>query len=165
MLRPVVFSTVVLGVFIAAIAATAPTISIAPTDACKPVSKAEIAGLLIRWNLALATKDAKRVASNYAADATFQPVDEAAPLTTREAIESYYSKQLQFAPQVTMEQQGISVGCNIASDRGVFSINLQNADGSMAKIPARYSFDYKVHNGEWKIGEHKLTMIPALSER
>jgi uncharacterized protein (TIGR02246 family) len=165
MLRPILYSAAAVGVFVAAIFATAPKISIATVDTCKPVSKPEIAGLLIRWNLALATKDAKRVAANYTPDALFQAVDEAVPRRTPEEITAYYAEQLKFEPQVAMERQGIEVGCNVAADRGEFSINLKNADGSMTKIPARYSFDYKVHRGDWKIYEHRLTLRSAVSQR
>jgi len=60
---------------------------------------------------------------------------------------------LQKHPQGTIDSRTIKLGCNTATDMGIYTFKLK--DGNTSKeVQARYTFQYAFENGKWVIEHH-----------
>ena len=130
------------------------------TMTCTKTSAQEIAALFDRWNASLATLDPDKMAALYAPDAVLLPTVSNKPRTNHEEIRDYFVHFLEKKPQGKIDFRIIKIGCNIASDTGLYTFTLHDTKGKAQKVSARYSFVYEYPNGQWLIEHHHSSAMP-----
>lgn len=133
----------------------------AASASCSPVSTAEVAALFDRWNDSLRTLDPDKVVANYASDGVLLPTVSNKPRTTPAEIRDYFVKFLKGAPQGTIDQRIIKIGCNVAQDVGTYTFKFK--DGQT--VHARYTYVYEWQNGRWLIAHHHSSAMPEASAK
>jgi len=136
----------------------------AEKSACTKITKQEVAALFDRWNASLQTKDAAKVAENYAPDAVLLPTVSNTPRTTPEGIKDYFEHFVQKSPKGKIDSSTIRIGCNQASDVGTYTFTLTDKDGNTSEVPARYTYNYETVKGKWLITHHHSSMMPEKAE-
>lgn len=134
-----------------------------PTDyetaVCQPMTIKLVEELFNKWNNALQTGDAKKVAALYAEDAVLLPTVSNLPRTSTAEIEDYFVHFLEKKPYGIIKSRNIKKGCNKLTDAGIYDFEVI-ADGRKKIVPARYTFVYEYRNNEWKIVHHHSSMMP-----
>ena len=146
-----------------AMAITTITTGPAPTapPRCTPISRSEVEGLFDRWNTALASGDAARVAELYSADALLLPTLSNQPRETPAAIRDYFVGFLARHPRGRIDSRRISLGCNAAVDAGTYSFRLTGpGDKAPEWVQARYTFVYGLGPDGWRIQHHHSSLQP-----
>lgn len=129
--------------------------------ACEPVTESQVAALFNRWNQSLATKDADKVAANYAKEGTLLPTVKDGPLIGPEQIKPYFVTFLKQSPQGKIDRSVIHIGCNIAYDIGLYTFEVDgDTPGSRHDVKARYTFVYVPEQGKWLIAHHHSSKLP-----
>jgi len=141
-------------------AATTLPVQAEDTMTCTKTSAQEIAALFDRWNAALATLDPDKVVALYAPEAVLLPTVSNKPRTTHEGIRDYFVHFLEKKPQGTIDLRIIKIGCNVASDTGLYTFTLHDTKGKAKKVSARYSYVYEYLNGQWLIEHHHSSAMP-----
>ena len=129
------------------------------TAVCQPTTKKLAEELFIKWNNALQTGNAKKVAALYAEDAVLLPTVSNLPRTSTAEIEDYFVHFLEKKPYGIIKQRNIKQGCNKLTDAGIYDFEVVS-DGKKKIVPARYTFVYEYRNNEWKIVHHHSSMMP-----
>ncbi len=127
---------------------------------CAPATLKLAEELFERWNDALKTLDARKVAECYAEDAVLLPTVSNIPRTNREEITDYFEHFLQKKPVGTINQRNVKFGCNKITDAGIYTFRVDD-HGEVRDVPARYTFVYENRNGEWLIAHHHSSMMPT----
>ncbi|GAA0417144.1 SgcJ/EcaC family oxidoreductase [Streptomyces luteireticuli] len=126
------------------------------------VSKARVEALFDRWNAALATGNAQRVADLYARDAVLLPTVSSEIRTTRAGRVDYFKHFLESKPVGRIQQRHIKIlSRDDAIDTGLYQFTLTNKDGSKSKVDARYTFVYERRGSAWLIVNHHSSAVPA----
>ncbi|WP_269859161.1 SgcJ/EcaC family oxidoreductase [Streptomyces sp. RPT161] len=134
--------------------------SVAPSTASP--TNGQIAALFDRWNAALATGDAHRVADLYAPDAVLLPTVSARIRTTRPEIVDYFQHFLQNKPVGRIQRRIIKVlNRTAAIDTGLYQFTLTSGNGHKSTVNARYTFVYELRGGRWLIVNHHSSTVPA----
>jgi uncharacterized protein (TIGR02246 family) len=129
------------------------------TTQCAPISKEKVAALFDQWNASLKTGNPDTVTSNYSEDAVLLPTVSNKPRTNHAEIRDYFVDFLQKHPQGTIDSRTIKLGCNTATDMGIYTFKLK--DGNTSKeVQARYTFQYAFENGKWVIEHHHSSAMP-----
>ena len=136
----------------------------AEKNTCAKINKQEVAALFDRWNASLQTKDAAKVAENYATDAVLLPTVSNKPRTTPEGIKDYFEHFLQKSPKGKIDSSTIRIGCNQASDVGTYTFTLTDKEGNTSDVAARYTYNYEFIKGKWLITHHHSSMMPEKAE-
>lgn len=157
MLRKALFSTLSVSLLTTAIAAPTPASEVVT---CVDASEQEIAALFDRWNNSLATLDPTRVAANYSETAVLLPTVSNVPRDTPEEIQDYFVQFLLKKPQGAINERTIKIGCNQASDVGIYTFTLHDEQGKASTAVARYSYIYSYQNGRWLIDHHHSSLMP-----
>lgn len=123
---------------------------------CRDVKESEIKALFDRWNQSLQTSNPKEVVKNYARDAVLLPTVSNTPRTTPSLIEDYFVMFLKKSPVGVINQSTVRLGCNSASDVGIYTFTLNGKD----QVRARYSFNYEFIDGQWLITHHHSSAMP-----
>ncbi len=127
-------------------------------------SNAEIAALFDRWNAAVVTGDAEKVADLYAPDAVLLPTLSPQIRTTREEIVDYFEHFLARHPSGQEIRSVVKVlDHRSAIDTGIYRFTFHNADGTTDSVDARYTFVYEKRHGEWLIINHHSSLMPVES--
>jgi uncharacterized protein (TIGR02246 family) len=121
------------------------------------ITEEEVRGLFQLWNDALDTLDADAVASRYASNGTLLPTVSDIPRNDYDSIKDYFVNFLEKKPQGVILESNVLIGDNWCQDTGIYEFTL-GATGD--KVKARYSFIYKLENGQWKIAHHHSSMMP-----
>ncbi|MFQ6196326.1 SgcJ/EcaC family oxidoreductase [Streptomyces sp. NPDC000405] len=125
-------------------------------------SEREIRELFDRWNAALATLDADRVADLYAPDAVLLPTVSAEIRKTRAARIDYFKHFLENKPVGRIQERVINIlGRTSAIDTGLYQFTLTDKHGHRSKVDARYTFVYKLRGGKWLIINHHSSKLPT----
>jgi uncharacterized protein (TIGR02246 family) len=113
------------------------------------------------WGKTLATRDAKKIAGQYAPDAVLLATF-TNKIQTPEARLKYF--------QGLAKNDGLRVKFNtmvartLANDTvslsGLYTFMYEDAQGRTVKAPARYTFVWENRNGEWKVVEHHSSVRP-----
>ena len=148
--------------FIVAItAATNSPVQAKDTRICTKTSIQEIAALFDRWNASLATLDPDKMAALYTPEAVLLPTLSNKPRTNHEEIREYFVHFLEKKPQGAIDFRIIKIGCDSASDTGLYTFTLHDTQGkAQAKVSARYSYVYEYLNGQWLIEHHHSSSMP-----
>jgi uncharacterized protein (TIGR02246 family) len=121
---------------------------------------AEVAALFDKWNAALQTGDAEKVADLYAANAVLLPTVSNKPRINRELRVDYFKQFLQLKPFGTIDQANIRFLNNTtAINSGIYTFQLTK-DGKKSSVQARYSFVYQKRGENWLIVEHHSSAMP-----
>ena len=145
-----------------AVFTTATTLSAQAKDAkaCAKTSEKEIAALFDHWNASLATLDPDKMAALYTPVAVLLPTASNKPRTNHEEIRDYFVHFLKNKPQGKIDFRIIKIGCDSASDTGLYTFTLHNTKGKANKVSARYSYVYEYLNGQWLIEHHHSSWMP-----
>jgi uncharacterized protein (TIGR02246 family) len=123
------------------------------TAQCAPISKEQVVALFDQWNASLKTGNPDTVTANYSDDAVLLPTVSNKSRTNHAEIRDYFVDFLQKHPQGTIDSRTIKLGCNTATDMGIYTFKLK--DGNTSKeVQARYTFQYAFENGKWVIEHH-----------
>jgi uncharacterized protein (TIGR02246 family) len=79
------------------------------------------------------------------------------PRTDFESVKDYFDAFLLKKPQGTMLEGSIYIGDGWASDTGIYEFTM-GATGD--KVKARYSYNYVMEDGVWKIQHHHSSVMP-----
>ena len=127
-------------------------------------SNAEITSLFDRWNAAVETGDAEKVADLYAPDAVLLPTLSPQIRTTRDGIVDYFEHFLARHPSGEEIRSVVKVlDAHSAIDTGLYRFTFHNADGTTDSVDARYTFVYEKRDGQWLIINHHSSLLPAAS--
>lgn len=127
---------------------------------CARASEQEVVALFDRWNASLATLDPDKVLALYAPDAVLLPTISNKPRTNHEEIRDYFVQFLKKKPHGKIDFRIIKIGCNVASDTGLYTFTLHDTKGKVGKVSARYSYVYEHLNGQWLIEHHHSSVLP-----
>lgn len=126
--------------------------------------KARIAALFDRWNAAVETGDAEKVADLYAPDAVLLPTLSPEIRTTRDGIVDYFEHFLAKHPSGEEIRSVVKVlDARSAIDTGLYRFTFHNADGTTDSVDARYTFVYEKRDGAWWIINHHSSLVPVAS--
>lgn len=126
---------------------------------CQPATQKLAEELFAKWNNALQTGDAKKVANLYAKDAVLLPTVSNLARVTLDEIEDYFNHFLEKKPFGVVKQRNIKQGCNKLTDAGIYDFEIV-VDGEKQTVPARYTFVYEYRDNQWKIVHHHSSMMP-----
>jgi uncharacterized protein (TIGR02246 family) len=127
-------------------------------------SKARIAALFDRWNTAVLTGDAEKVADLYAPDAVLLPTLSPEIRTTHDGIVDYFEEFLAKHPSGEEIRSVVKVlDARTAIDTGIYRFTFHNVDGTTTAVDARYTFVYEKRHGTWWIINHHSSLMPVAS--
>jgi uncharacterized protein (TIGR02246 family) len=131
---------------------------------CAPVSEEQVAGLFNWFNEAWASQDPAKVTALFTRDAVLLATVSNSPRTTPAGVNDYFVTFLRNAPVGKIDTSTIKLGCNVASRVGTWTVSLRDAQsGQRSDVKARYSFIYKLEDGEWKIDHLHSSRMPEPS--
>ena len=126
--------------------------------------KARIAALFDRWNAAVETGDAEKVADLYSPDAVLLPTLSPEIRTTRAGIVDYFEHFLAKHPSGEEIRSVVKVlDARSAIDTGLYRFTFHNTDGTTDSVDARYTFVYEKRDGAWWIINHHSSLVPVAS--
>ena len=127
---------------------------------CAPTSTQEIAALFDHWNAALVALDLDKVVALYAPEAVLLPTLSNKPRSNHEEIRDYFVHFLEKKPHGKIDFSIIKIGCNVASNTGLYSFTVYDKKGRAKNVPGRFSFVYEYLNGQWLIEHHHSSAMP-----
>jgi uncharacterized protein (TIGR02246 family) len=150
------------------LAGTATIVALAPSVeaktskmTCAAVTQQQVDGLFTKFNAAWATKDPATVTKLFTKDAVLLATVSNKPRTTPAEIQDYFVGFLKGSPVGTINSSTYKMGCNQAARLGTWTVTLTDAaTGAKTDVKARYSFIYRLENGEWKIDHLHSSMMP-----
>ncbi len=114
-----------------------------------------------RWEQALLTRDAAKVADLYAENSTLLPTLAQRVITNRAGVLEYFTFFLSFLPRLSMVEEQVRT---IAHDHylhcGVYRFTL-TTNGRENDVDARFSMVWKNVGSEWKLFHHHSSQAPA----
>ena len=129
--------------------------------ACATVNEAAVAAQFDKFNGAWATKNPDAVTKLFTKDAVLLPTVSNTPRTDHAGIRDYFVTFLKGSPVGTINTSAIDIGCNKATRVGLWTVTLTDAaTGAKTDVKARYSFVYRLDDGEWKIDHLHSSMLP-----
>lgn len=140
-----------------------------PTDAtalstredCEMASVAQVEELFAGFNAAWATKDPQTVTDLFAPEAVLLATVSNTPRTTPEAVKDYFVGFLTNSPVGKIDTSTTTVGCNIATRVGTWTVSLTNpTTKAVSNVKARYSFIYRHGRDGWKISHLHSSVMP-----
>ncbi len=123
---------------------------------CKVATEEEITGLFTTWNDALQTGDPQQVADLYADKSILLPTVSNELRFTEAEKEDYFEHFLEKKPNGTIDESWITLGCNTATNAGLYTF--EYSDGT--KVPARFTYTYRWNGEEWEISSHHSSAMP-----
>lgn len=87
------------------------------------------------------------------------------PLVTPAEKEGYFVEFQAKKPIGKINERLIELGCNVATDAGIYTFTLRNTDPP-TKVPARYTYTYTFDPAlkKWKISTHHSSKLPSLAK-
>jgi uncharacterized protein (TIGR02246 family) len=128
--------------------------------ACAPVTQQQVEAQFDKFNAAWATKDPAKVTSLFSKDAVLLATVSNKPRTDHAQINDYFIGFLKGNPVGTINTSNVRIGCNMAYRLGTWTVALTGANGVRNDVKARYSFIYKLEDGEWKIAHLHSSVMP-----
>src|SRR5262249_14646326 len=106
------------------------------TRTCTKTSTQEIAALFDGWNASLASLDPDRMVARYTPEAVLLPTLSNKPRTNHEEIRDYFVHFLEKKPHGKIDFRIIKVGCDSASDTGLYTFTLHDTKGQATTVSA-----------------------------
>jgi uncharacterized protein (TIGR02246 family) len=130
-------------------------------ERCEVVTTTQVEGLFPQFMSAWATKDPAKVTALFAPDAVLLATVSNTPRTNPALINDYFQSFLKNSPAGTVDTSTVSLGCNIATRVGTWTVALTNpATNAATNVKARYSFIYKYGRDGWKIYHLHSSAMP-----
>jgi uncharacterized protein (TIGR02246 family) len=145
-------------------AATTLPVQAKDTRTCTKTSTEEIAALFDRWNASLTTLNPDKMTALYTPEAVLLPTLSNKPRTNHEEIRDYFVHFLEKKPQGKIDSRIIKIGCDSASDTGLYTFMLHDTKGKAQKVSARYSYVYEYLDGQWLIEHHHSSAMPETGQ-
>lgn len=126
-----------------------------------------MAALFDKWNDALQTREPEKVADLYAPDSVLLPTLSNTPRTDRAGKLDYFEEFLAKKPAGTINSRTITIGCDTATDAGLYTFALTDKKtGKVSDVAARYTYTYAPvgKNGDWLITSHHSSAMPEKPE-
>jgi uncharacterized protein (TIGR02246 family) len=83
------------------------------------------------------------------------------PRLSHAEINDYFVSFLKGSPVGTINSSSVKLGCNNAARLGTWTVTLTDAKtGVKTDVKARYSFIYRIEDGQWKIDHLHSSMMP-----
>ena len=114
-----------------------------------------------KWNSALQTKDAKKVAAMYLdnGEGILLPTVSPKVRHNREEIADYFEHFLEKNPVGKITEANVRIYGDIAINSGLYVFELDSEDGRV-EVGARFTFVYKKVGDDWMILEHHSSVLP-----
>lgn len=129
---------------------------------CAPVSRAAVEQQFTRFNQALLSRSADRVAVLFAPDAVLLPTLSDEERTTPAGIRDYFVHFLAKAPVGHIDTSTVRIGCNDAARMGNWTIDVTDPKTrAKSAVHARYTFIYRFSGGKWWIEHLHSSLMPA----
>ena len=132
-------------------------------EVCSPITENDVAHLFDRWNNTLKSKNLDNILANYAHDAILLPTLSNTPRVTPEERREYFVDFLKKNPVGHIDQRVIRMGCDWATDSGIYTFTLSSHDKT-EQAKARYSYVYEYIDGKWLIIAHHSSLLPEAGE-
>ncbi len=129
-------------------------------SASPEASKREVAAATDAWRAAYDSRDPKRIAATYAADAALWGTSLKVIATSPAAVADYF-KDAPARPnaRVVFGEQNIRVYGDLALNSGTYAFNGVR-DGKPTSAPARFSMALRKQEGKWMIVDHHSSVLP-----
>ncbi|TQC42693.1 DUF4440 domain-containing protein [Rhodococcus sp. WS4] len=127
----------------------------ADDDNCVRASDSELDALFTKWDDALQSGDASKVAALYRSDAVLLPTLSVPIADTPEEITEYFVNLIKTNPTSRMEESFKYSECTLAYNVGRWVINANGQD-----VEARVTWVYRYENGSWLIANHHSSVNP-----
>ena len=123
-------------------------------------SMQQVAAATDEWRAAYDSREPKRIAAMYAADAALWGTNLKAIATTPVAVAEYF-KDAQARPdaRVVFGEQNIRVYGDLALNSGTYTFKGVR-DGQPVSVPARFSMALRKQGGKWLIVDHHSSRLP-----
>ncbi|KAL7476329.1 hypothetical protein ACHAW6_002200, partial [Cyclotella cf. meneghiniana] len=122
-----------------------------------PITESKVRGLFELWNFALATGNSRIVALHYTKSPVLLPTVSDQPHMAYHSAKDYFDTFLLKKPQNRIIDRKINIGNGWASNSGIYEFTLGT---TREKVKARYSYNYSVEDGVWKIQHHHSSVLP-----
>ncbi len=116
----------------------------------------QVISLFEDWNAALQTRDPKKVTDLYASDGILLPTVSNQVRHNHEEIQDYFVHFLAKGPEGKIDESNVRILGELAINSGVYTFTF--SDGAV--VQARYTYVYRLIDGEWKIIEHHSSQMP-----
>jgi uncharacterized protein (TIGR02246 family) len=136
--------------------------SVTMIPVCAPVTVEGVNAQFDRFNAAWQTGDPDTVAALFGSHSSLLPTVSGRMRTDAEAIRDYFVTFLQGRPVGTITESETTLGCNIATRSGNWTVQLTNPDtGQVSDVLARFTFIYTYEGGDWRIHHLHSSTRPA----
>lgn len=131
------------------------------TSACPATTPREIEGQFTRFSEAWASSDPDRVVALFSEEPVLLATVSNRPRTTPADVRDYFVTFLANRPVAEIVTGKVDIDCRTASRVGTWNVTLTDPNtGSTRQVQARYSFIYRLEDGEWKIAHLHSSMMP-----
>jgi uncharacterized protein (TIGR02246 family) len=120
------------------------------------MKKHDIQSLFNEWNLALQTRDPKKIAALYECDAILLSTLLNKVHRNHKDIEDYFDFFLQREPTGRIVEENIRLFDSLAINSGIYIFTLKDN----MSIRARFTFVYRWNGTRWMIVEHHSSQMP-----
>lgn len=127
---------------------------------CQEATPLEVAGLFDRWNAAVQSGDAGKVADLYTADAILLPTVSNTARTDRAGRLDYFEHFLARQPAGRIDSRTTSSSCNKVVDSGLYTFTFGDTG---EEVKARFTYTYRFSEGQWLISSHHSSVFPEAS--
>lgn len=133
----------------------------ATSQQCAAVTPAQVEAQFERFNAAWATRNPDEVTALFAPDAVLLATVSNTPRVDQAGIRDYFVTFLRSAPVGTINSSTTTIGCNMATRVGTWTVRLTNPEsGVPTDVRARYSFIYRYVDGQWRIQHLHSSAMP-----
>ena len=133
-------------------------------SACAKLSDVEMVQLLNKWRGEFTSGDPERLSALYADDAMLLATSGGQPYKGKAAIRSYYKDLLAKRPVLSIKPSSLTPGCGTATISGPVVYRVAGErKGTRTLLGGRYSVDFGLLNGSWRIVRHSLAADPRSS--
>jgi uncharacterized protein (TIGR02246 family) len=129
---------------------------------CETPTTKQVGALFTQWAEALKTKNPDVVTPLYATNGVLLPTLSNTPRTNHAEMRAYFVDFLKNSPVPTINQTFVTVGCNWASNTGIYTFKLTDPkDPKKTKnTKARFSYVYEKIGDKWLIINHHSSLMP-----
>lgn len=134
----------------------------AKRTACVAVTQAQVDGLFKQFNDGFQTQNPDVMVPLFSRDAVLLPTVSGKMRTDAAGIRDYFVSFLPNKPFGTITESETTIGCNMATRAGNWTVKLTNpTTGEVTDVAARFSFIYVYEDGQWKIAHLHSSVRPA----
>jgi uncharacterized protein (TIGR02246 family) len=131
-------------------------------ERCVAVTEEQVNAQFARFNEGFQTRDPDVMTALFSENAVLLPTVSGRMRTDAAGIRDYFVSFLPNRPFGTITESETTLGCNIATRVGNWTVQLTNpTTGVTNDVPARFSFIYTYEDGAWKIAHLHSSARPA----